>query len=102
LRQVFGGRKRWWEWGCPWGWPCVLSLSSFLSRFTCGTKLIEGLSRPGDGQTFPINEEHLAQLRRITEEVYAEAAAGRHEERTYELGDDESSASEEDGPVRRA
>lgn len=21
LRQVFGGRERWWEWGCPWGWP---------------------------------------------------------------------------------
>lgn len=60
-------------------------------------------SRPGDGQSFPINEEHLAQLRRITEEVYAEAAAGRQEERAYELGgDDDSSASDEDGPVRRA
>ncbi|BGP11567.1 palmitoyltransferase for Vac8p [Rhodotorula toruloides] len=79
LRQVFGGRERWWEWGCPWGWP------------------------PGDGQSFPINEEHLAQLRRITEEVYAEAAAGRQEERAYELGgDDDSSASDEDRPVRRA
>ncbi|BGP27810.1 palmitoyltransferase PFA3 [Rhodotorula toruloides] len=77
LRQVFGGRERWCEWGCPWGWP------------------------PGDGQTFPINEDHLDQLRRITEQVYADAATGS----AYEVGgpdSDEESPSDEDGPIRRA
>ncbi|GAA5863523.1 hypothetical protein JCM8547_007274 [Rhodosporidiobolus lusitaniae] len=81
LRQVFGSDRerdgkgeRWWEWVMPWGWP------------------------PGDGQTFPINEKNLRELRRVTEAVYAEAA-GEVTSTTEDSSDEES---DEDGPIRRA
>ncbi|GAA5834539.1 hypothetical protein JCM11251_007035 [Rhodosporidiobolus azoricus] len=50
--------RKWWrkigtavECVMPWGWP------------------------PGDGHSFPLNHAHLASLRQVTEEIYAEAAA---------------------------
>ncbi|GAA5916495.1 hypothetical protein JCM6882_001739 [Rhodosporidiobolus microsporus] len=102
LRQVFangereeagtgkkgGGLRKWVrrvEWVMPWGWP------------------------PGDGQSFPINTHHLASLRRVTDEIYAEAARGgsggggtrvAYEDDGYDTAN--SAESDEDGPLRRA
>ncbi|GAA5989046.1 hypothetical protein JCM11641_002307 [Rhodosporidiobolus odoratus] len=79
LRQVFGGKERAWEWVMPWGWP------------------------PGDGQTFPIDEEKLHKLRRATEQVYAEAAGRALTSSGRRSGDySDMEPSDEDGPIRRA
>ncbi|GAA6021575.1 hypothetical protein JCM10207_005072 [Rhodosporidiobolus poonsookiae] len=77
LRQIFGGTERWYEWGMPWGWP------------------------PGDGTFFPINDDNLLQLRRITEQIYREADGEVHRS-SYSSEGMGSAASDGDGPIRRA
>ncbi|BGP58270.1 palmitoyltransferase for Vac8p [Rhodotorula sphaerocarpa] len=85
LEQVFGGRERWYEWVMPWGWP------------------------PGDGHSFPIDQNKVESLRLAIEAVYAEAAAQRADRTAGARSTSDESAgfsssgpSDEDGPIRRA
>lgn len=63
MKQLFGGWERKWSWIFPIGVPSVPIPSLILNELTG--------YRPGDGETFPVNEVKLELLQRLTRELRA-------------------------------